>query len=154
MKGPKRRGKAFWTDLNYWLAFKMYIIDKMFKKRPYANSSNFSPHLDWPVLSEASHFLTRSLSVHLLQLKNEGNQLFQQQRDENDNIWQKDTMNVGIHLSQFNLPVIKAVPSKFHLPAKTAPLWASTLFSIRPLLETRWNFPTESREKCWMSRAV
>lgn len=60
----------------------------------------------------------------------------------------KRQMNVGINLSGFHLPVIKAVPSKFHLPAKTAPLWASTLFSTRPFLETKWNFPAESREKC------
>lgn len=38
-------------------------------------------------------------------------------------------------------PVTRAVPSWFHLPAKTAPLCASTLFSIRPILETRWNLP-------------
>lgn len=52
----------------------MYIIDKMRKKKPDANSSDYSPHLDLPVLSGAYHFLTRSLSVHLLQLKKERNQ--------------------------------------------------------------------------------
>lgn len=51
----------------------MYIIHNMLKRRLNANGSNFSPHLDWPVLSEASRFLTRSLSVHLLQLNNERN---------------------------------------------------------------------------------
>lgn len=82
-EGVKSREKTFWTDLNYWLTFKMYIIDKMHKKRLDANGSNFSPHLDWPVSSEASHFLTRSLSVHLLQLNNERNSLFQQYRNKN-----------------------------------------------------------------------
>lgn len=43
------------------------------------------------------------------------------------------------------LPVMRAVPSKFHLPAKTAPLWASTLFSIRPIFEARWNFPVKKQ---------
>lgn len=44
-------------------------------------------------------------------------------------------------MTSSSLPVTRAVPSKFHLPAKTAPLCASTLFSMRPALEVRWNFP-------------
>lgn len=106
------------------------------------------------MLSEASHSLTRFLSVHLLQLNNERKGLFRQYWNKTDNIWQEDpAFSLLIFLWLYS-PVINAVPSKFHLPAKTAPLWASTLFSIRPFLETRWNFPTDRGEKWIISRAI
>lgn len=44
------------------------------------------------------------------------------------------------------LPVMRAVPSWFHLPAITAPLCASTLFSMRPILDTIWNFPLKTKK--------
>lgn len=99
------------------------------------------------MLSEASHFLTRSWSVHLLQLNNERNGSNELQQYNKKKQYKK-TPNHGKKFCII-LPVMRAVPSKFHLPAKTAPLWDSTLFSIRPFLETRWNFPTNRKKEVY-----
>lgn len=50
-----------------------------------------------------------------------------------------------INSSKRHVPVTIAEPSKLHLPESTAPLWASTDFSIRPLREIRWNLPIKCK---------
>lgn len=58
-------------------------------------------------------------------------------------------LTIHLHFTPSSLPVTRAVPSKFHLPATTAPLCASTLFSMRPALEARWNFPVKWQKKLY-----
>lgn len=41
------------------------------------------------------------------------------------------------------IPVTRALPSQLQRPDKTAPLWASMLFSTLPDLLIKWNFPTK-----------